>query len=727
MVSTTPPRNDYTGTGSVSTYSYTFRIFAATDLRVTTQDTAGVEAALSYPTDYSVTGVNKASGGTITLTGGNLTSGYKLTIRFDRTPRQSTDLRNQGGFFAQTHEDKFDELTRYVQQNEDVLDRSIKLPETEVGTPDATTLPAAANRASKYFAWNSSGVPIPVDPESASGTSVLAIGTTMARLLADWWADWYNVKSWGAIGNGVALDQTALAAAVLAAFTDGKELYWPKGTYVSNASIPNFHNVRHRGPGVVKRGTDLWVIGPDRTTVRKTYISPSGNNANDGLSSTEPLATIQQSIDRLHQWGPIVGRHQLILAAGSYGEVITIPKFLATNENYLEIKGPAAPGVRGDPAAWPGGGAIIDGSGMPTTSNGVTVNQYNNVYFEYILFRDWFNGALSATDQVISAVVLREFTNVYCYGCSAIGNGLSNISMLPFSNVIITGGIFSGARQGINNIGGNLSFTSSGADFTTIKLAEEYGLHSKHQASTVLDFTEFLDNGQNAAAATYGAAIFAYKTNTSVDTRSCVFRRNNIVYSARGGYISTHPSSPDTLGTGADLNDRVWNIRGYGADDLMNYRSLAGREMSLSHGGNVTTGAVTALIFDTNALLPTGYLRNNDQHVEIEIFATNGAGGTAQVRPSFVSGAGTRYELANFQIAASTNAHIRLIVQTSTDGTVATVWYASQGATIGGLTSGVITVNPVVFNTDTMEMQVWGETSAGNSLSIRKTRVVLWG
>ena len=165
-VSTTAPRNDYVGNGATATYSYTFRIFAATDLRVTTRTTAGVETTLTYPTDYTVTGVNKAAGGTITLTAGNLTSGYALTIRFDRTPRQSTDLRNQGAFFAQTHEDKFDELTRYAQQNEDELNRALKLPETEAGTAAATTLPAATERASKFLGWDSSGNPI-----AAAGTS----------------------------------------------------------------------------------------------------------------------------------------------------------------------------------------------------------------------------------------------------------------------------------------------------------------------------------------------------------------------------------------------------------------------------------------------------------------------------------------------------------------------------------------------------------------------------
>ena len=165
-VSTTAPRNDYVGTSSTATYSYTFKIFAATDLRVTSRNTSNIETTLAYPTDYTVTGVGKAAGGTIVLTAGNLTTGYALTIRFDRTPRQSTDLRNQGSFFPETHETKFDELTRYAQQNKDALDRSLHLPETEVGTSVATTIPVTASRASKYLAFDASG-----NPTVMAGTS----------------------------------------------------------------------------------------------------------------------------------------------------------------------------------------------------------------------------------------------------------------------------------------------------------------------------------------------------------------------------------------------------------------------------------------------------------------------------------------------------------------------------------------------------------------------------
>lgn len=156
-VSTTAPRNDYTGTGSVATYSYTFRIFASSDLRLTVRDTAGVETPLALTTDYTVTGVNKSTGGTITLVAGNLTSGYALTIRFDRTPQQATDLRNQGSYFAETHETKFDELTRYAQQNRDVLNRTLHLPETEVGTTAATRLLPALLRKSSYLGFDADG------------------------------------------------------------------------------------------------------------------------------------------------------------------------------------------------------------------------------------------------------------------------------------------------------------------------------------------------------------------------------------------------------------------------------------------------------------------------------------------------------------------------------------------------------------------------------------------
>lgn len=175
----TIPRNDYIGTGGLAEYDYDFKIFAATDLRVTTRTSAGVETALIYTTDYTVAGVGSPNGGSITLVAGNLASGATLTIRWDRTPKQSTDLRNQGALRLTTLEDKFDEIVRYIQANRDVLSRTLHLPETEVGSDELTELPTYEQRLSKFLFCDSTGRVTGVSVVTAGALSVSAFSQTL--------------------------------------------------------------------------------------------------------------------------------------------------------------------------------------------------------------------------------------------------------------------------------------------------------------------------------------------------------------------------------------------------------------------------------------------------------------------------------------------------------------------------------------------------------------------
>lgn len=170
-------RNDYVGNGATATYSYTFRIFAATDLLVTRVNTAGVETELTYPTDYTVAGVGSFGGGTITLTAGNLTSGYGLAIRFKTTLTQGVDLRNQAGFFPETIEDALDRLIKVDQQQQDEVDRSIKLPETETGT---MVLPTVTERANSFLGFDANG-----DPISGTALTSSVPATAFAETLID--------------------------------------------------------------------------------------------------------------------------------------------------------------------------------------------------------------------------------------------------------------------------------------------------------------------------------------------------------------------------------------------------------------------------------------------------------------------------------------------------------------------------------------------------------------
>lgn len=139
-LSSTTSRVSYTGNNTTDTYAYTFKIFSASDLRVT-KVISGVESTLVLNTDYTVTGVGGVSGGNIVLTAGNLATGHILVIRRVRALTQTTDIRNQGTFYPEAHENVFDKLVMNDQQQQDEINRSVKLPESLTSSSFDPTLP----------------------------------------------------------------------------------------------------------------------------------------------------------------------------------------------------------------------------------------------------------------------------------------------------------------------------------------------------------------------------------------------------------------------------------------------------------------------------------------------------------------------------------------------------------------------------------------------------------
>lgn len=108
-------REDYTGNGATTYYPYQFRIYKATDLVVTRATPDGVETPLVLNTDYTVSGIGKYAGGNVVLTT-VLPTGYRLAIERALPITQETDLRNQGAYFAETHEDVFDRTIMLLQR-----------------------------------------------------------------------------------------------------------------------------------------------------------------------------------------------------------------------------------------------------------------------------------------------------------------------------------------------------------------------------------------------------------------------------------------------------------------------------------------------------------------------------------------------------------------------------------------------------------------------------------
>lgn len=167
LTSLTPPRNDHTGNGSQDTFAFTFRINSKAHLKVTTQNPAGAETPLTEGADFTVTGIGNDTGGTITLLDGPLPLDYKITLRRVVPNTQEFDIRNQGSYYPEDHEDAHDYGRMVDQQQQDEIDRSIKFPESF--NVDGTLPSPVPNYAL-------------VINESKSGIALVPLVTTEAQL-----------------------------------------------------------------------------------------------------------------------------------------------------------------------------------------------------------------------------------------------------------------------------------------------------------------------------------------------------------------------------------------------------------------------------------------------------------------------------------------------------------------------------------------------------------------
>jgi hypothetical protein len=189
-ISSTTYRNNYTGNGTASVFAYSFRILDDDHLLVTVQDSVGTETTLVKTTDYTVASVGSATG-SITLvnasqawlTGGNLSTGYTMAITRNVPLTQPTDIRNQGTFYPETHEDAFDRVVMQVQQQQDAIDRGVRLPVTvDPSTFDPEVPASIVGEAGAILQVNSTGDGWTVGASTVVGTTVTPY---MATVLDD--------------------------------------------------------------------------------------------------------------------------------------------------------------------------------------------------------------------------------------------------------------------------------------------------------------------------------------------------------------------------------------------------------------------------------------------------------------------------------------------------------------------------------------------------------------
>jgi hypothetical protein len=166
-VSALVTRNDITATASQTSFTYTFRVLEATDMDV-------YQNGALLASGYTVNNVGD-TGGTVDITAGVPNTqivSLVLAMPLDRT----TDYQNSGDFLASDVNADFDKIYIGAIQNENWIDRGLRLQEVEPTI--AMTLPLKADRVGKYLFFNATtGVPEAAEALASSGTPASATAT----------------------------------------------------------------------------------------------------------------------------------------------------------------------------------------------------------------------------------------------------------------------------------------------------------------------------------------------------------------------------------------------------------------------------------------------------------------------------------------------------------------------------------------------------------------------
>jgi len=169
-VSSTATKASLSANGTNHIFAYGFKIFADADLVVIIRDAAGAETIKTLNTHYVVTGAGSDSGGNVlfkyntgdtsdahySATDNRPANGETVVIKRSLTLTQGTDYVANDPFAAEDHETALDRLTFIAQQQQEEIDRTFKVSQTNtIATADFTA--DAASRANKVLGFDASG------------------------------------------------------------------------------------------------------------------------------------------------------------------------------------------------------------------------------------------------------------------------------------------------------------------------------------------------------------------------------------------------------------------------------------------------------------------------------------------------------------------------------------------------------------------------------------------
>lgn len=288
-------------------------------------------------------------------------------------------------------------------------------------------------------------------------------------------------------------------------------LVFPK--FKDPAWYNKWHEAVNGNFSAIKAALDPVELRHGQTTT--IYVSPTGSDANTGLTSSAPKQTIQAAFDVLAAQAPVLtGQWVVELAAGTYPQATRAALETASAERVI-VRGPA----RGHPNVPT---AIIDGAGGAGYSHGLVASGVGvKAVFRDLLFVNFTDGGASRIGCVGDNGADLWTDNVHATSSSWCGIYFSSAT---FGRV--SGGIVDGCKSGIivNNSGASVGY---GGTSPIIRNSTQTGVEWSRGSQGHVDYCTFEDN----------AVGLVVSQNSRVNAVENHFKRNTYGMRATTGGI----------------------------------------------------------------------------------------------------------------------------------------------------------------------------------------------
>lgn len=524
-------RTTAVGNGVTVVFPFDFLCLEARDLQVSVGD------VVLAPSQYSVSGLGQLQGGAVTFVAAPA-SGVPILMELAVVAARAIDYQDNGDLFAQTVNLDFDRLWLAIKSAFGWLRRALALGPYDVDgqgsyrannnriqdLADPVAEQDAVNRRS-MFSFVSEYVDKAIAGVVGGYGAFMQAGIgAITRTFQDKMRERVSVT-----------DFTTVQKAVNSAVERGVNLEWPgPDPLVVTESVAGLHSVKaHVGVGKLQRGAHVFTFNPTNGDTNTIYVSPSGDDSNDGITPELPLKTVQAAFNVLLAYGPTLkGNWVVRLAAGTYNGAAQLVG-LRSRANIV-IRGPDVGGHPNVPTA------VIDGTGLSNQ-----VGWYFQFFVRAALYNIKFQNWTAAGDSYGfngDGHCQIYLENVHADNCRYAGVSFDNQTQVRMLGGIISNCLFMGVRL-YSQVSASIGYTGSAIGDSTIIRNCGIGIAGRISCRVHVDYCDVHHN-DTGIRAEYSTRVVVNYTKT---------QNNNVGwYAATGSNIQTSVDGSNPGGNGKE-------------------------------------------------------------------------------------------------------------------------------------------------------------------------------